>query len=136
MVEDCTLQLASVRASKAAQAAREPGKFWGMDNQEEAAAEEGSDEVEGSANTSEVQRKRTGKKKVKDAAKEAKELAVEAAGAVKRAARGGRVPRGMRRLKERDDEVPGEDAAAEGDDVQEELEEAAEASDTESHAYL
>jgi len=84
-----------------------------------------------------VQRKRTGKKKVKDAAKEAKELAVEAAGAVKRAARGGRVPRGMRRLKERDDEVPGEDAAAEGDDVQEELgEEAAEASDTESHAYL
>ena len=42
----------------------------------------------------------------------------------------------MRRLKERDDEVPGEDAAAEGDDVQEELEEAAEASDTESHAYL
>ena len=49
----------------------------------------------------------------------------------------GRVPRGMRRLKERDDEVPGEDAAAEGDDVQEELgEEAAEASDTESHAYL
>ena len=46
----------------------------------------------------------------------------------------GRVPRGMRRLKERDDEVPGEDAAAEGDDVQEELGE--EASDTESHAYL
>ena len=41
-------------------------------------------------------------------------------------------------LKEKDDEVPGEDAAAEGDDdVQEELgEEAAEASDTESHAYL
>ena len=27
----------------------------------------------------------------------------------------------MRRLKEKDDEVPGEDAAAEGDDVQEEL---------------
>ena len=43
----------------------------------------------------------------------------------------------MRRLKERDDQVPEEDAAAEGDDVQEELgEEAAEASDTESHAYL